>query len=142
AVGEKAKAKAKAAAKAGAAPTRIYKPADVIVPTFLEHLPDIRQEVAQYLTGVARFDQSFGVLLDALTKSGHADDTLIVFLSDHGMSFPFSKASVYRNGTWSPVLFRWPGMPKPGTNRTDLVSSVDILPTILDILGVALPVGL
>ena len=55
------------------------------------------------------------------------------------MSFPFSKASVYRNGTWSPVLFRWPGLAQPGADRTDLVSSVDIMPTVLDMLGVAPP---
>jgi N-sulfoglucosamine sulfohydrolase len=142
AVGEKAKAKAKAAAKAGAPPTRVYKPADVVVPSFLEDIPDVRREVAQYFTGVARFDQTLGGLMEALTRSGHGDDTLVVFLSDHGMSFPFSKASVYRNGTWSPVLLRWPGMPKAGADRTNLVSSVDILPTILEILGVPAPAGL
>jgi N-sulfoglucosamine sulfohydrolase len=142
AVGEKAKAKAKAAAKAGAPPTKVFKPADVAVPSFLEDIPDVRREVAQYFTGVARFDQTFGGLMDALGKAGHADDTLIVFLSDHGMSFPFSKASVYRNGTSSPVALRWPGMPKTGADRTNLVSSVDILPTILEILGVPEPGGL
>jgi N-sulfoglucosamine sulfohydrolase len=142
AVGEKAKAKAKAAAKAGAPPTKIYKSADVVVPSFLEDIPDVRKEVAQYFTGVARFDQTFGGLMEALTKAGHADDTLIVFLSDHGMSFPFSKASVYRNGTWSPVVLRWPGMSTTGADRNNLVSSVDILPTILEVLGVPPPAGL
>src|SRR5207245_7003655 len=134
AVGEKAKAKAKAAAKAGAPPTKVYKPADVVVPSFLEDIPDVRKEVAQYFTGVARFDQSFGGLMEALATAGHADDTLVVFLSDHGMSFPFSKASVYRNGTWSPVLLRGPGL-KPLVDRTHFVSSVDILPTVLELLG-------
>lgn len=142
AVGEKAKAKAKAAGKAGAPPTKVYKPADVVVPSFLEDIPDVRKEVAQYFTGVARFDQTFGGLMEALTKSGHAENTLVVFLSDHGMSFPFSKASVYRNGTRSPVVVRWPGMPKAGADRTNLVSSVDILPTILEILDVPPPGGL
>jgi N-sulfoglucosamine sulfohydrolase len=49
------------------------------------------------------------------------------------MSFPFSKATVYRNGTWSPVLLRWPGMGK-SQKREEFVSSVDILPTLLDLL--------
>ncbi len=61
-------------------------------------------------------------------------DTLVVFLSDHGMSFPFSKATVYRNGTWSPVLLRWPGMGAP-QRREEFVSSVDVVPTLLELLA-------
>ena len=93
----------------------------------------MRQEVAQYYTSVRRFDESFGKLMEALNASGQAEKTVIVFMSDHGMSFPFSKASVYRNGTWSPVLVRWPGM---GTSQTrnEFVSSLDILPSILELL--------
>ena len=118
-----------------------YVPADVMVPSFLEDVPDVRREVAEYYTAVRRFDQSFGRVLTALRSGGHADDTLIIFLSDNGMSFPFSKATVYRNGTWSPVLLRWPGMSLPETHE-DLVGSVDLMPTVLDILSIAKPEGL
>jgi N-sulfoglucosamine sulfohydrolase len=112
-----------------------YKPEEVRVPSFLEDIPGVRQEVAQYLTGVHRFDLCFAEVLEALRQEGLLDQALIVFLSDHGMSFPFSKATTYHNGTWSPVILRWPGMGTPIENKTDLVSSVDIVPTILDILG-------
>src|SRR5205807_2321033 len=80
------------------------------VPSFLEDIPEVRREVAEYYTGVRRFDRSFGEAMAALKAAGRDADTVVVFLSDHGMSFPFSKATVYRNGTWSPVLLRWPGM--------------------------------
>ena len=92
-------------ASAGSKPHRVYTADQIKAPSFLEDVPDIRREVAQYYTGVARFDRCFGETISALKDAGHADDTLIVFLSDHGMSFPFSKATVYFNGTWSPVLF-------------------------------------
>lgn len=118
-----------------------FAPSDVTVPSFLEEVPDVRKEVAEYYTGVRRFDQSFKEVMMALSAAHHADDTLIIFLSDHGMSFPFSKASIYRNGTWSPVILRWPGMPQAATHA-EFVSSVDLMPTILDILGVAKPEGL
>jgi len=121
---------------------RVYRPEEVIVPSFLEDIPLVRKEVAQYFTAVARFDVSFGKVIEALKAAGHEGDTLVVFLSDHGMSFPFSKASVYRNGTWSPVLFRRPGRAEPGMDRTNLVSSVDIMPTVLDLLGIAPPAGM
>ncbi len=116
--------------------TAVVEPIDsnvVPVPSFLEDIPNVRREVAQYLTSIRRFDESFGEMMAALEKSGHANDTVIVFMSDHGMSFPFSKASVYRNGTWSPVLVRWPGMGKSQT-RQEFVSSVDILPSVLELL--------
>lgn len=134
-------AAAKKAAAGGAGRVDAYAPSAVTVPSFLEDLPEVRREVAEYCTGVRRFDLSFGAVLAALRAAGHADDTLVVFLSDHGMSFPFSKASVYRNGTWSPVLLRWPGMPAEATHE-EFVSSVDLMPTVLDLLGVAAPAGL
>jgi len=61
-------------------------------------------------------------------------------MSDHGMSFPFSKATVYYNGTWSPVLIHIPGMKEPQT-RTEFVSSVDVMPSVLELLGVKPPAG-
>ncbi len=89
--------------------------------------------VAQYYTSVRRFDTSFGGALAALKAAGREADTVVVFMSDHGMSFPFSKATVYRNGTWVPVLVRWPGMGQP-QRREEFVSSVDIVPTLLEVL--------
>lgn len=107
---------------------------EVVVPSFLEDIPDVRHEVAEYFTSIRRFDKSFGELMKVLRETGHDDDTLVLFMSDHGMSFPFSKATVYRNGTWSPLLVRWPKMGAPQT-RPEFVSSVDILPAVLELLG-------
>jgi N-sulfoglucosamine sulfohydrolase len=113
----------------------------VDTPSFLEDLPPVRQEVAEYYTSVRRFDVSFGGVIDALKASGAADRTLVVFMSDHGMSFPFSKASVYRNGSWSPLIVRWPGMGTPQV-RQELVSSVDVMPSLLELLKVVPPAGM
>jgi len=129
------KQKAKKPKKGGnTGPVQAYKPEEITVPSFLEDIPDVRREVAQYYTSVRRFDLSFGELMAALREAGLDEtNTLVIFLSDHGMSFPFSKATVYRNGTWSPVLMRWPGMGEP-QRREEFVSSVDILPTLFDAL--------
>lgn len=128
------KANPKKAAKRDAdAEVKAFTPEEVTVPSFLEDLPEVRREIAQYYTSVRRFDASFGELMKALRASGREADTVIVFLSDHGMSFPFSKATVYRNGTWSPALLRWPGM-GAAQQRTEFTSSVDIVPTLLEVL--------
>ena len=122
---------------------REYRPGEVNFPVVpRRHSRCSHRKVAQYFTGVARFDVSFGKVMGALEAAGHADDTLIVVLSDHGMSFPFSKATVYRERHWSPVMFRWPGLTRPGVDRDNMVSSVDIMPTVLDLLGIAPPGGM
>lgn len=120
---------------------RVFGPQDVEVPRFLEDLPPVRREVAMYYTAMARLDRTLDSILQSLQASGRADNTIVVFLSDHGMSFPFSKASVYRNGTWSPVLLRYPGMPAANVHD-EYVSSVDLLPTLLDLLSISQPAGL
>lgn len=120
---------------------KFFKPSEVTVPDFLEDLPRVREEVAQYYSSVSRFDVAFGLVMDELQKAGRDADTIVVFMSDHGMSFPFSKATVYRNGTWSPVLIRIPDMPDTQT-RMEFVSSVDVLPSMLELLQVKAPQGL
>jgi N-sulfoglucosamine sulfohydrolase len=122
------------------APPRIFNESEIFVPAFLENLPAVREEMAQYFSAVARLDESFGELVAALTAAGELDNTIIVFLSDHGMSMPYSKSSLYRNATWSPVLLWFPGTERPIAN-TEMVSSVDIMPTILDLLGLEKPDG-
>src|SRR5262249_13708286 len=72
-----------------------------LVPRILEDLPAVRRELTRYYASVARMDESLGGVLDALDASGHVTDTVVVFLSDNGMSVPFAKATVYRDGTWS-----------------------------------------
>jgi N-sulfoglucosamine sulfohydrolase len=120
---------------------KIFTESEIVVPSFLENLPAVRQEIAQYFSGVRRLDQTFGELIAALKAASHLDDTVIVFVSDHGMSMPYSKATLYRNATWAPVLLRWPGMDRPIVN-TEMVTNIDIMPTVLDLLGLKKPDGL
>jgi N-sulfoglucosamine sulfohydrolase len=117
------------------------KPSEVTVPSFLEDIPDVRREVAQYYGSIKRLDLSFAQVMGALRDSGEAERTVVIFMSDHGMSFPFSKATVYFNGTKSPLLLRWPGMGSP-QRRAELTSSVDLMPTLLELLRVHAPAGL
>lgn len=117
---------------------RIFQSNEVSVPAFLEDIPPVREEVARYSTSVNRFDLAFGLVMKELTAAGHDADTIVVFMSDHGMSFPFSKATVYRNGTWSPVLIRVPRLSDP-KSHTEFVSSIDVMPSLLELLGVKPP---
>jgi len=111
---------------------------EVTVPSFLEDLPPVRQELATYYNAVQRLDLSFGKAMAALQASGEMDRTIVLFVSDHGMPFPFSKATCYTNGSWCPAILRWPGMGHPQT-FPEMTQCIDLMPTLLDLLGMEKP---
>ena len=123
-------------------PSRVFTPEEVPVPGFLPDDPVIRKELAQYYSSVRRADDSVGAILDALKASGEEERTVIIFLSDHGMPLPFAKTQLYHHSTLTPLMIRWPGVTKPGAvDDEHMVSTVDLLPTLLDIVGVEKPAG-
>ncbi|HVT86820.1 MAG TPA: sulfatase [Chitinophagaceae bacterium] len=119
--------------------TRQFSPNEIYVPGFLPDIPDVRKEVAQYYGSVYRADQSIGAVLEALNESGMAENTLVIFLSDHGAAFPFSKSQCYFNSDKTPLIIKWPHKVKPGTmDSTHLISGIDLMPTVLDALGLSM----
>lgn len=114
-----------------------YDEEEIEVPGFLPDIPDVRKEIAQYYTSVHRADQSVGMILKALEDSGFADNTIVMFLSDNGMAFPFAKTNCYLNSTKTPFIIRWPNTIEPdSTDNENFVTGVDIMPTILDLLNI------
>ncbi len=124
-------------------PDRFYKPEEVDVPGFVPDLPDIRKEAAQYYSSVRRLDQSVGAVLKALKESGAEDNTVVMFISDNGMSMPFSKTCSYLHSTHTPLVVKYPGVVKPDTeDDTHFVNGIDFMPTFFDIAGIKTPEGL
>jgi N-sulfoglucosamine sulfohydrolase len=108
----------------------------VPVPGFLPDLPDVRRELAEYYTSVRRADRITGAVLQALEESGLAGRTVVMWLSDNGMAFPFAKANVWLRSTRTPLIVRWPGrVPRGRVDDRHMVSGIDLAPTILDIAG-------
>lgn len=117
-------------------PSRIYRPEEVDVPGFLPDIPDVRREIAYYYSSSRRCDDTVGAVLKALKESGQEESTLVMFLSDNGMSFPFAKTNCYLRSTHTPWIVRWPGKVKPGTvDSTHFISGIDYMPTILEAAG-------
>lgn len=104
--------------------------------------------VAKYFAMCEWFDETCGELLAYLDQKKLADKTLVVFAIDNGWvqtdepttsrGGPRGKLSPYDGGLRTPVLVRWPGQVKPG-RHDDLVSTIDVVPTILRACGVAPP---
>ena len=124
-------------------PTRVFKADEVPIPGFLFDDPIVRKELAQYYSSVRRADDCVGSVLKALESRGKTEETFIMFLSDHGMPLPFAKTQLYHHSTHTPLIVRWPGVTRAGAwDREHMVSAVDFLPTLLDVLGIEHPQGM
>lgn len=124
----------------GNVPSRVFTPDEVPIPGFLFDDPVVRKELSHYYSSVRRADDCVGAILAALDESGQRDNTIILFLSDHGMPLPFAKTQVYHHSTNTPMFLIVPRMTRPGTvDGEHMVSAVDLLPTLLELTGVENP---
>lgn len=124
-------------------PSKVFTSDEMEVPAFLPDLPGVRTEYAEYLSSSRRCDDVVGAVLAALERSGTADKTLVIFLSDNGMAFPFAKANCYLRSTLTPLIIRWPGVTSPGSSNDEaFVNILDLFPTFCDAAGVKTPDGI
>lgn len=114
-------------------------PSTVTLPPYLKDTPGARQEIAQFHACVSEMDAGVGTILDALEQSGHGRDTIVVFTTDHGIDFPRAKATLYDPGIHTTFITHWPGRWEGGAVRDELLSNVDLLPTLLEAVGAAAP---
>jgi N-sulfoglucosamine sulfohydrolase len=115
------------------------KTKDVKVPGFWPDSEIIRSDILDYYVEVERFDREVGEILEMLEKSGEADNTIVIVISDNGMPFPRCKANLYDYGTHMPMVVRWPAQAKAGKEVNAFVSFQDIAPTLLEAAKVEMP---
>lgn len=109
----------------------IYDPKNIQVPGFLPDTPTCRAELAQYYQSVSRIDQGIGKLIEILKETGKWEDTLFIFIADHGIAMPGAKTTLYEGGMRSPCIVRNPYLKTRGIATDAMVSWVDLAPTIL-----------
>ncbi len=107
----------------------------------LDH-PELRQQTADHYNSMNRLDTLVGDLLDTLEASGKRENTLVIYLGDHGADLLRGKRNSYEGGLRIPMIASWPGVMKAGQVRQELVSTIDLFPTILEATGVVAPSGL
>ena len=93
--------------------------------------PELREQTANYYNCMSRLDSLIGDLLKGLQRSGKADNTLVVYLGDHGADLLRGKRTSYEGGLRVPLIVRWPGQIKSGQVRSELTSTLDLMPTFL-----------
>jgi arylsulfatase A-like enzyme len=115
---------------------------------YADHTYDELMEIRRaYYAMVSMVDDEVGRILTTLDEAGLADDTIVVFTSDHGemlgdhqllLKGPF----MYEAAVHVPLIIRWPGPAEAGSRRSELVQWVDLAPTFLQAAGVAQPMAM
>jgi N-sulfoglucosamine sulfohydrolase len=109
------------------------------VPPNLPDSPEVRADIAAFKASARSLDHGVGLVLNALDASGLADDTLVIFTTDHGMPFPGAKATLYDRGLGVMLVLRGPHPFDGGRVVDELVSHIDIYPTVCEYLGLERP---
>ncbi len=99
--------------------------------------------IKDYLRCIASVDENLGRVLEYLDRSGLARNTVVIYNSDQGFYLGdhgwFDKRWMYEESLRMPLLVRWPGVVRPGSENCDLVQNLDFAETFLDIAGVPVP---
>jgi N-sulfoglucosamine sulfohydrolase len=114
--------------------------AGVFVPPYLPQIPEAREEMVALQGAIHEVDQTIGRVLDALESVGIAQNTLVIYSADHGLAMPRAKCTLYDAGIGIALIVRWPdGGVQAGLAVSELVSNVDVLPTIMEAAALPIP---
>ncbi len=129
-------------AKRESVQTNGINPQDVTLPPYYPDHPELRRDWAQYLESIEHVDWEVGQILKRLEDEGVATNTVVFFLTDHGVSHARGKQFLTEEGIKVPLIVRAPGRVEPGLVREDLVAHIDVAASTLAFAGVELPQGL
>ncbi len=107
---------------------------------------EVKATIAAYYGCVTFLDTQLGLVLDSLEKSGLADNTIVIFFSDHGFHLGehghWSKYTLFEQSTRVPVIVHIPGNASNGSRCDEIIELVDLVPTMGELLGMAVPAKL
>ena len=101
--------------------------------------PRLRAQTADYYNCISRLDTGVGLLLDRLQQSGKANNTVVIFTTDHGAQFSRGKTAIYESGLKIPFILRLPSINSESLVKDELISHVDVLSTIMEVTGTDCP---
>lgn len=122
----------------------VTDPSAVELPPYYPDTELARRTMAQHYDNIHMMDTQVGAVLDMLEEDGLADDTIILFTTDHGDCLPRGKRELYDTGTKVPMILYVPEKWRTadyeaGSVCDDLISFVDMAPTILHMAGIEIP---
>jgi arylsulfatase A-like enzyme len=116
-----------------------YKDSEVIVPPYFPDDAVIRRDIARNYSNITVMDREVGEIIEKLKQQGLYDDAIVIFYSDHGGPLARQKREIVISGTHVPLIIKLPKNQLAGSRVSDLVSFVDIPPTVLSMAGIKVP---
>ncbi len=115
-------------------------PEKIKVPEYYNYpqWPEIKADLAKYFSQTKKMDKMVGDVLNTLDNLGLAENTMVVFISDNGPPYPGLKMTSYERGIRTPLLIRYPAKIKKSEQKA-MVESIDLMPTILEGVGIPVP---
>lgn len=113
-------------------------PGKIKIPDAYPDQAGVRQDFADYYGAIQCVDAVFAAVIAALRENAALDDTLVIYTSDHGIGLHRAKQSIYATGTRVPFIIAGPGI-RSGCRIKAPVSHLDLIPTLLDGLGIPIP---
>ena len=114
-------------------PNKIYDPNTLPLPPYMADTPIARNALANYYQDITTMDTRIGAVNKMLETDGYADNTLFIYMTDHGSEWPHCKWTLYDTGTRLPFLAKWRGEIPANTVSDAMISHVDFFPTLIDI---------
>ncbi|MCA9079070.1 MAG: sulfatase-like hydrolase/transferase [Planctomycetaceae bacterium] len=112
-----------------------YPPKQLKLPPNIADTPVTRQDYSKYLAEITYMDGQVGDILQVLTETGHAEDTLVLFTSEQGAQFPGCKWTNWDTGLHTALIARWPGKVASGERTDAIVQYADVVPTLIELAG-------
>ncbi len=119
-------------------PEIAFDPDKMELPPYFPDTPKVRRAMARMYTNIEQNDRVLGDLLEQLEEDGLAENTIVFHWSDHG-PLPRGKRWPYDSGIRIPMIIRWPGRLEPGSVNENLVSTIDLGPTVLSLAEIDIP---
>ncbi|MFD1737395.1 sulfatase [Bacillus salitolerans] len=113
---------------------------NIDIPPYLPDTPEVRKDVAKFQGSVKEMDRAVSRIIDSLKEHNLEENTVVIYTTDHGIAFPRAKGTLKDSGLETSLIMRFPkGFTKSGIVIEELLCNVDLMPTLLDLIGADIP---
>ena len=119
-----------------------YEPQEIPLPPYLNEDEELRTDLASYYSAISNQDRKIGSVLNALDENGLTHNTVVVLSSDNGPPYARAKMTLYDWGVHTILIIRYPPRLSADVTVDALASTVDVFPTVLELIGAPMPENL
>jgi arylsulfatase A-like enzyme len=117
----------------------VDKDLDVPIPPYLPNTEIAKQDIRRNYSNIVEMDKRVGEILGELEQAGQLENTIVFWYSDHGGPLPREKRTIYNTGLQVPMIIRFPNKQLAGSTDSQMLSFIDLKPTVLSLVNIKPP---